>query len=176
MPVLWALAPVGIARAVSWAAKRREWDVKQAKTVFASCAIAFAILITFGLTWNKVVGQRRGGFQWNASFESYQALGTQLKQIDSAPGRVAINNPPGFFLATGIEAVVLPNAFPDLLKKAVEQYDVHWVILDINRPEGLAQLFDEGFTPAWAESAIWLENVVGQRYRLLKVALEERSP
>jgi len=46
--------------------------------------------------------------------------------------------------------VVIPNGTPKALREVVDYYDVDWVLLEPNHPEGLNSLYAE------PESELWL--------------------
>ncbi|MEW6568842.1 MAG: glycosyltransferase family 39 protein, partial [Chloroflexota bacterium] len=162
MPVLWALAPTGLDKAVAWAARRRRWDRLSAIRVFTAASVALAALFTAGLTVRRLVGD------WDASQQAYLEVGQALQALDAQPGNVAVNNPPGFFLATGLQAVVIPNGPPDVLREVLDRYAVEWVVLDHNRPEGLAELYEDPGRVAWlsVEGSLLFEG--GARIWLLR--------
>lgn len=176
MPVLWALAPVGIDRAVEWGARVRNWKPKNAKTFFGVSALVFALLLTVGLTWRKTVGPVTSEPRWDTSWRNYVQVGERLERLDISPSLVAVNNPPGFYLATGINAVVIPNGTPDTLRMVVEKYGVDWIVLDSNRPEGLAPLFEGRIEPQWLSSPERFETSQGEMYLLLKIEPAEGDP
>ncbi len=154
MPGLWALAPIGLERAVVWAAARRRWDGASALRVFTTASILLAAAFTAGLTWRRLAGG------WHASHETYSEVAEELRRLEPEPGIVAVNNPPGFFLASGWPAVVIPNGPPDVLRQVLDHYDVGWVILDRNRPAGLADLHLDPRAVPWlaVEAAVEAED------------------
>jgi hypothetical protein len=136
MPILWALTPVGIKRAVEWLGSRRGWDIAEASRVFGASAVAMAALVTIGLFVSR---QILSGAGWNSSAAAYQRVAASLP--DSEDTVVAVNNPPGFFIQCQCAAVSIPNGGPSTLRQIVERYDVRWVVLEANHPAGLDGLY-----------------------------------
>jgi hypothetical protein len=150
MPILWASAPAGLAVAINWMGKRRRWKLRQARLVLGNAAIGLAIVLTVGLTAQRVIGPRA---TWGGSHRIYAQVAQRLTELDSDADLVSVNNPPGWYLASGIPAVVNPNGDAEILHQAVDRFGVDWVILERNHPEGLNSLYES------PESLPWLENV-----------------
>ncbi len=176
LPFLWALAPMGIDRTIEWGARVRKWDVRQAKRVLGTGAIALVILFSIGLTWSRVVGSSISSPRWQAPNHTYTQIGEQLFDLAGAADIVAVNNPPGFFLATGMQAVVIPNGTPETLKSVVDRYQVHWLILDVNHPAGLASLYTSDRSPTWLELIETIQDSNGEDVQIWKVRSTEAAP
>ena len=88
---------------------------------------------------------------------------------------MAVNNPPGFYFATNLECVVIPNGTVDMLRDVIERYQVGWVVLDANRPSDLAMLYDEPTSIPWLAHQATIYDAAGRETFLLKVMLESGS-
>jgi hypothetical protein len=166
MPVLIALAPAGLREAIEWAGRRRGWNLAQARTVLGGAAVMLAIALTGGMFILRVVRPAGSGQGWGAGAATYRAIGDQLTG-DLA--RVAVNNPPGFSLVTGREAVVIPNGAPSTLEHVVERYAVGWVVLESNHPAGLDGLYGDPGSLAWLRLTGTLTDPTGNPVYLLQV-------
>ncbi len=142
MPGLWALTPSGLERAVAWASRWRKWDGASALRAFTAASVVMAAALTVGLTLSRLAG-------WQARARTYVRVAEALRHLEQEPGIAAVNNPPGFFLASGLSAVVIPNGPPDVLREVLERYGAGWVVLDRNRPAGLADLYRDPEAIAW---------------------------
>lgn len=145
MPVLWALAPVGLWEAVEWGAEKRGWESGSAQRVFGAAALVMALVLTAGLFASKVFVPP----VWGGSLTTYEQVGEQLSSLSEDPGIVMVNNPPGFYLATGIPAVVVPYGDTHTLDAVARRYGVQWVILDENHPRGLEGLYTDPDSVSW---------------------------
>jgi 4-amino-4-deoxy-L-arabinose transferase-like glycosyltransferase len=148
MPILWALAPMGLKDLVDWWGEKRGWDLERSHTLFRNTAVVMACLFTLATYWNRVSGPGAAGSRWNSSNMTYQRVGELL---EGARDLVAVNNPPGFYVATRMPAVVIPNGDGSILRSVVEAYGVGWVVLDANRPAALAALYDNPDSLPWLE-------------------------
>lgn len=142
MPALWAMVPMGLERAVAWASRWRRWDSASALRVFSAASVALAAALTVGVTLQKLSG-------WEASARTYSRVAEVLGRLSAVPDAVAVNNPPGFFLASGLPAVVIPNGSPAVLRQVLNRYQADWVVLDRNRPAGLADLYRDPGSVRW---------------------------
>jgi len=169
MPLLWTLAPVGLEAAVAWGAQVRGWRAEQAQRLFAGTVVFLAATLTVGLYVPKVIGSRPDLPRWDASRRSYAEAARELALLDGDPGVVAVNNPPGFFLASGLPSVAIPDGDPNTLHRAVEDFGVGWVILDANHPAGLASLYANPDSVAWLELGASFEDEQGRPIYWLRV-------
>jgi hypothetical protein len=172
MPLLWSLAPIGLSAAVAWIARRRAWDADRAGGVFAGAAIAFAAALTAGIFVARVIGPGEDPTRWQAEAAYVERVGNALDDLDSGDGVAAVNNPPALAALTGRPAVVLPHGDVASLRAVVERYDVRWVVIDENRPEGLRALYDDRESVRWLEEAATVRSMRGEAY-ILRVVPEE---
>ncbi len=168
MPFLWALTPLGLERFVDWGSRRRGWRREQACRVFALATVGLAALITAGLFWSRVVGADPANPRWSSSQRTYRAVAVALRER-SAQGPVAVNNPPGFYLASGLPAVVIPEGGIGALEVVVRRYRVEWVVLEANHPAGLEELYRQPERLPWLRPAGLLEDEQGNPVHLLRV-------
>lgn len=157
MPLLWIMAPHGLMASIEWLGGRRGWDLVRSKVVFGYAMIGLALLFTWGLYAYRVVGVGQNLVNWNLPQARYEQIRDAIVHIDSDPGVVAINNPPGFYEVSGISAVALPYGDLTVLERVVEKYGVSWIVLDVNHPEGLKILFTRGEIPRWLKLESYLE-------------------
>lgn len=167
MPLLWALAPVGVNSGVRWLGARRGWNLPQASRVFVGGAVLLAAMLTLFLLLRRAPSATNGG--WSGGSQTYQAIGDRLAVLDTQQRPVAVNNPPGFFAVTEWPAVVIPNGDPSMLHQVVERYGVGWVVLDANHPAGLAALYQEPAALDWLQPITSWPDPTGRPVWLLSV-------
>ena len=164
MPMLWALAPIGIRAGISWLGNKRNWDREEAWRVLGTSAVVLAVLLTVGLYANRFF---QGSDAWNASAQTYRAVGATLP--NGGQSVVAVNNPPGFFAHSQIRAVVIPNGSENVLREVVDSYDVRWVVLEANHPEGLDSLYSQPESVQWLRLYGTVADSGGQPVYVLEV-------
>jgi hypothetical protein len=144
---------VGLEEAVAWVSRRRRWEQKQAFQVLFGGAVALAAVMTVLIFMRRVVGEGGQVWPWERSQQEYQDAGEVLRALDDNPGLVAVNNPPGFYLATGLGSVVIPDGSPETLRQVILKYGVEWVILEANHPAGLDELYHDPRQVPWLKPA-----------------------
>lgn len=147
-PVLWALAPVGLAATVNWAARLRRWQRgDQVFRFMAVVLVSTAALLSASLYFSRVAGPeadlvRPETWIWHRSNEHYRNVELELVRLGARPGQaVMVNNPPGFFLASGREAVVIPFGDVEMLLRSAKDYQIDYVVLEETNPPMLADLY-----------------------------------
>lgn len=149
MPALWALVPFGLREVIGWVGVRRGWDIPQSIRNFSAIFITLAAAFTFTLLIQRTSSLAGSGSDWDAGAITYQNLGERLMTFDPHPGVVAVNNPPGFYAATGIQAVVVPSGGVGALERVVHDFQVSYVILDQNHPEELRSIYSQENLVPW---------------------------
>ncbi len=176
MPVLWGLAAQGLEVAVEWVGKRRNWRLQQSKDFFGVGAVLLGASLTIFLYWNRVIGPDFSRPSWGASQVVYQDVGNRLQDLDPDVNVVAVNNPPGFYLATGLQAIVIPDGPPETLHQIVERYNADWIVLEENHPQEISNLYTQPIDLAWLESVETIFDSDGPAIHLLRVQTSEVRP
>ena len=164
MPLLWALAPIGIWLGILWLGAKRNWNRREAWRVLGASAVVLAVLLTIGLYVNRFYAE---GDAWNASAKTYRAAAESIPtDLDSV---VAVNNPPGFFAHSQLKSVVIPFGTEQTLRKVVDSFDVEWVVLEANHPKGLDTLYAKPTSVGWLTLVETIQDPDGQPVHVLKV-------
>jgi hypothetical protein len=133
LPSLFTAGAEGLAVTVRWAARRRRWNPRQAQGVFAVATVVAAVALS-----GYAAVQRLSA--WRDADAVYLKVDAWLARQDAEDATVMVGNPPAFWYHTGHPAVVVPNGDVDTLLAVADRYGVDYVVLDPNRPEGLAEL------------------------------------
>lgn len=142
MPLIWALAPLGLSYWVQWIGNRRGWRVQEASRVLSWGMVAIAAAVTLYLAVSRL-SPASAADAWGAVGQSYQRVGARLEQLDDPVRVVAVNNPPGYWNATGQPAVVIPNGGVEDLARVAEAFKVGWVVLEANHPQALRDWYQQ---------------------------------
>jgi 4-amino-4-deoxy-L-arabinose transferase-like glycosyltransferase len=172
MPILWAITPVGLSEAIKFGARLRNWNFANASKVFTTASIVLALLTTIGLFAIRVIGPGKSQTIWSTSQLVYQAVDHWFDRLDDEDQRIAINNPPGFYVASGREAVVIPDGGTEELRQVVERYRVDWLVLDMNNP-GLSALYQNPDLVPWLLFEESLEPISGSKIQIYRIILDE---
>jgi hypothetical protein len=141
-PLFWALTPVGLARFVTWGANTRGWHVKRATRVFGVGLLVLACLLSIFVLGERVIGWGQANPPWGSSYEYYGRLETELQRLGASPDDlVLVNNPPGYYLASQRQAIVIPDGDIQALLAAATRYQASYVLLEPDHPRGLSELY-----------------------------------
>jgi hypothetical protein len=143
-PLLWVLAAVGfdvfIAAGVRW----RGWKVDRASRGFGVMLVAVLAVLTLALYAQLVIGTDAKQIQWQKPWQNYQTAEEMLLSSGAWPGSsVMVNNPPGYFAATGRQAFVIPNGDAATTLQAARTYAVDYLILENNHVRDLDPMYQE---------------------------------
>ena len=132
-PLLWAVVPLGLEKICRWAGGRRGWNVPQAVRVFGVGLVLLSVGFTTFLVQNRVIGSDYLHPIWTREYDRYLEAGKYLDQIsDKAKAISMVNNPPGFYLATGRPSIVIPYGSVDTVLSAANRYGAVFLILEEN--------------------------------------------
>jgi hypothetical protein len=149
MPLLWVMAVNGLKVTIERVAERRSWVIARAHNIFGITMVVFALIFTWGLFFYRVVGRGTDVENWNTATARYSELHQTILEQEAQADVIALNNPPGFFHVSGMQAVVIPDGDIHVLKQVVDKFGVSWVALDPNHPEELESLFRLVDIPEW---------------------------
>jgi hypothetical protein len=137
-----ALAPAGLDAFVDWGVRVRSWQAGQARAVFGAGLVGLAVLLAALVFYGRVIGKDSPKPSWAQSEAVYARLEGALQEMNASPDEpVAVNNPPGYFAATGRPAIAIPNGDVRTLVKASRRYGARFVLLEYNHPQGLNDLY-----------------------------------
>jgi hypothetical protein len=148
-PLFWALAPAGLELFVAWGERRRGWRRPQAFTAFAAGLVLLAALLTGLAAAPKLLAAGSTGPAWGESEAAYVRLERSLQSAGLAGGEaVLVNNPPGYWVASGRRAAAIPAGDEAASLAAARRYGAGYILLEGNHPAGLAPLYrDPGDRP-----------------------------
>lgn len=132
-PMWWAMAPIGLDEVIKWGKLKRGWNSTQAGRVFRPAIIAFAVLLTCIVLWGRFSSNGQISSQsWSSENIAYSQIAKYLTEeegvLDSQTIMVA--NPPGFYLASGLSAIAIPNGGVDKLLQVANKYDADYLVLE----------------------------------------------
>ena len=149
--VWWALAPLGLERAIQWGRRKRGWNVVQAGAVFRMALVGLAVLLTAVIFWSRVTGGQAvpailqsSGQAWGQENAAYSQIDQYLvAQGLAAADTVMVANPPGFYLASGNPSIAVPDGNVNTVLAAAHQYHALYLVLEAGSvPDGLLAVYD----------------------------------
>jgi 4-amino-4-deoxy-L-arabinose transferase-like glycosyltransferase len=169
LPILWALAPFGIDGVLGWASARRRWNPERARRLFMPAIVAVIAGISIWVAWDRAAAGWPSTSRWEASDSHHRAVTDALFLLDASPGIVAVNDPPGFYLVSGLPCVVVPFGDASTLRVVVDRFNVEWVILDANFPAPLAGVYANPGSVPWLALRGQIDDSQGRPVYLLQV-------
>lgn len=137
--VLWAAVPAGLEAFAEWGARKRNWKIEKAVPSFGIILVGMALLMTALFFYQKGWGAGDASARWGSYYETYQWVASSGNEFSMKPNDlIMVNNPPGFYLSTGMASIVIPGGEIEQTLQAADYYGADFLILE----EGQANLAD----------------------------------
>jgi hypothetical protein len=157
--LVWGLAASGFFVVIEWGVQRRNWEKSKAGFVFGGLLVVMIAIAAFFVFADRVIGGDIENPVWNQSQSQAKQVAMCLEGYSLTEDElVMINNPPGYFVASGSSSIVIPNGGVDEVLTAAEKYGAQLLVLEVNHPRGLRDLFNE---PESEERLTYLETCSG---------------
>ncbi len=123
-PLWWTLAPLGLEAVVS-AARRHNLFTPDAFKVFRAALVGVSVLMTAVIFFIRVLPGMNEGEQNYPKIESF------LLQKGIQPNDIVIvRNPPGYYMMTGRQAIVVPYGDASAMLAVSQRYHANYLILE----------------------------------------------
>lgn len=158
--LLWAAVPAGLEQFTDWGRRKRNWQPEKSIPVFATLLVVISANLTGWFYLQKVVGTGEPETRWGSYYTLYENVldGMKTQTVDEND-LFMVNNPPGFFIATGYSSIVIPGGGIDQTIAAASRYDVDYLILEEGQ-ENLAELYEN---PRDIDELQYLTDISGAR-------------
>lgn len=140
--VLWALVPEGLLVFAEWGVRtRKNWQLERAQRGFSLLLVVVNIVFSMAVFFGQVYGEDPDQATWRKGYVQYSKIGEQLAILGYSHDTVVmVNNPPGFYLATGYSAIVIPNNDIDTALEVASKYGAKVLVVERNVVKPLAAL------------------------------------
>lgn len=136
-PLLWAAFPAGLDTCLDWGRRKRGWNLQQARPFFQISLAVLALVLSFFIAFNRVVGEDILHPAWNLPAERYQLAETTLQKNGAAlQAIVLVNNPPGYTLVSGRPAIAIPYGDLEMVRLAAARYQAQYLIAELDQVKG----------------------------------------
>jgi hypothetical protein len=141
-PFFWGLSAAGFSYVIEWVSGKRKWEPQRAVKLFAPGLVMICGLATYFIFQILVIDENPTYPVWDESLRR----STSAKELIDRNGipaseRIMINNPAGFSLVSGREALVIPYGDPEATLAAANKFDTEYLILEKNIVSGLHPLY-----------------------------------
>ena len=135
---------MGVMASVEFIARLRKWQRgAQVQRFVSVLLVGVCVLLSLGLSYQKVVGSDETA-AWGSGEQDYARADAALRDLGATPcALVMVNNPPGYYLATGRSSVVIPYGDETMLFGAAKKYKIQYLVLDQNNGGHLPRLYLE---------------------------------
>ncbi len=141
-PLLWVVVPVGLEMFILWGVRVRGWQYAQAYAFFRVGIVGLALMLAFLVVRGRVVGTDLAEPAWGQSAAVYVRLESDLRMLGADENAlVMVNNPPGYYLASGRPAIPIPNGNVETLLQAAKAFGADYLLLEANHPRYLGELY-----------------------------------
>ncbi len=182
-PVWWALAPLGLDRAIEWGSRKRGWNSAQAGAVFRPALVVLAMLLSGVIVVSRVIGTNGGSptqsasassstallpdYVWNQEANAYRQINRNMLEIGASPENVVmVANPPGFYLASGSSTIAVPDGDINTLVEVAHLYNADYLILEPGSiPVKLLEVYEN---PQQQVNLVYKGEVAGARIFLIE--------
>ena len=138
----WMMIPPGFTSVVHFIGEKRKWNIAQAENFLKVGMISLSLFFTAFLFYQKVIIQENGVPVWEKSARHYALVAKELNELFTENEiSVFVNDPPGFYLASGRPSIVIPYGNLDTLFSAASQFNTGILVLEKNHVDGLNQLY-----------------------------------
>jgi len=141
-PLLWVLAGCGFEKLIDFGVMKRNWETGKATLLFGATLFIILASATGFVYTQRVIGGDIQNPQWNRSSQATGEVGRIIEEIGASQDDIVmINNPPGLYAATGRKSIVIPDGSIIEVLKAANEFNVRYMVLQANHPEGLSELY-----------------------------------
>lgn len=127
----WSLAPIGLVNLVNWVGRKRNWELDKAIKVFLVGSVGFMILLTAVISLEKLYSPTDGWDNWSHENDTYSRVDKLIKSAqDTIPPTVIVSNPPGFYLASGLNSIAIPDGNENKTSSVAQYFGATYLILE----------------------------------------------
>jgi hypothetical protein len=164
-PLIWVMSAMGFDLLIEVAVKRRNWHKHRAFAAFGSSLALVFLLATGYIFYSRVYGEESQDMAWTSSERVAVEIAAELDELDIPDSTlVMINNPPGFYSATGRSSIVIPSGSIDSIVQAAGEFGAKVLILEANHAAQLDDLYDN---PSGTTQLNWIHSSDGIHYFLI---------
>lgn len=139
----WSLAPLGLVILVRTIGAKRKWNIQKASRVFLIGTVGITMILTGFISVGKLYSPSSGWNYWSNEIDLYRKVNAlTINTFSSNKPTVIVSNPPGFYLASGWNAIAIPDGDEMTTLTVARKFAASYLILEEGAyPEGLNELF-----------------------------------
>lgn len=139
----WSLAPLGLVVLVRKFGAWRKWNIERSTRVFLIGTVGLSIILTGLIVVGKLYSPDAGWDYWSTEMNLYRKVDAlSFDSYTMNKPTVIVSNPPGFYLASGLNAIAIPNGNEQTTLTVANKFDARYLILEEGAyPDGLNDLY-----------------------------------
>ena len=140
-PFFWSLVPLGLLKCIELGVQKRKWQLNRSWKLLGTTFLAAVSIVSILVFMQKLNSSDSAGVPWNESLDNIRSSNQEIVQLTGDQDSVImVNDPPGYWLATGRRAVVIPSDSLESLQTAATKFDVRFVIIEQDNRKILEEL------------------------------------
>ena len=127
---------------IQWGMRVRRWNALQAGRIFKVATVCIAIMLTVLIVNRRVIGSDLENPVWGQSKDRYEELDQALRRMGVMDSDIIlVNNPPGYYIASGRQALSVPDGDVSTALQVAHRYGGDYLLLEPNHPVDLNILY-----------------------------------
>jgi hypothetical protein len=130
-PFLWSLVPLGLSKVIELGVRKRKWQFNHSWRLLGATILAAVSLVSILVFLQKLQSSDQNGVAWNDTLEEFRGDESVIVEMSGdESSTIMVNDPPGYWLASGRQAIVVPSDGLDNLLAAAEKFSARFVIIE----------------------------------------------
>lgn len=143
-PLFWAAMPIGLDLVIRWGVGRRDWKLERARVMFGLTVLGLAAILSAYTTSSRVFETVLNQTPWGLSEARYHQIAEALDEWGIMQSEIGmVNNPPGYYVAAGRSAIVIPDGEIARSSSAAQRYQASYLILEDNHPAAWSRIYEQ---------------------------------
>jgi hypothetical protein len=142
---LWALTPVGLMAFIDFGIRTRNWEYKRAWKGFSIILLIGVFSYSLYSVWRVAYSDLKSNVPWNGRLAQFQQIDASIVNVTGNKfANIMVNDPPGYYLATGRNAIVVPTDGLSAVLNMAERFQVRFLVMDNNNVEINEEMMNAG--------------------------------
>ena len=144
--LFWSVIPSGLDVLLEFGVRHRNWNMDRARHVFQVGTILLAAAFTLIISVNNL--KLNSDSAWGGYIQRYARVEDKLDALDPTHQEIImVNNPPGYYLATGRPAIVIPYGDTGAVLNAAKKFGAKYLMLEPNT--NFPEIYQDPMNTSW---------------------------
>ncbi|MCX6054427.1 MAG: hypothetical protein NTZ74_05845 [Chloroflexi bacterium] len=134
--LLWSVVPFGLDQVLKFFVIKRKWNLESSRKILSLTLILSMMIITLHLLRQKIIYGQENSISWNMTLEEFVVINQKIiEKTNDIDGIVMVNDPPGYYIATGRRAVAIPYGDLATILEVSKVFGVRYIALNRERED-----------------------------------------